>query len=69
MKILKTLSIISLVSIISACSKVPVGYEGIKVNKLGSDKGVVEEPLSTGRYLLTWNEELFIFPIHTKTTV
>ncbi len=56
-------------SVISACSKVPVGYEGIKVNKLGSDKGVVETPLSTGRYFLTFNEELYIFPIHTKTTV
>lgn len=69
MKILKPLIVISLVSFISACSKVPVGYEGIKVNKLGSGRGVVETPLSTGRYLLTLNEELFIFPIHTKTTV
>lgn len=41
MKILKPLIVISLVSFISACSKVPVGYEGIKVNKLGSGRGVM----------------------------
>lgn len=32
MKILKVLTLVSLVGIVSACSKVPVGYEGIKVN-------------------------------------
>ena len=47
---------------IAACSKVPAGNVGVKVYLLGSDKGVDHETLGVGRYWLTWNEELYLFP-------
>lgn len=41
---------------------VPAGYVGVKVNLYGSDKGVQQEELGVGRYLLTWNEPAYLFP-------
>lgn len=41
---------------------VPAGYVGVKVNLYGSDKGVQQEELGVGRYLLTWNEQAYLFP-------
>ena len=41
---------------------VPAGYVGVKVNLYGSDKGVQNEELGVGRYLLTWNEQCYLFP-------
>lgn len=48
----------------TGCSKkVPPGYVGIKVNNLGSQKGVQDFPLKTG---LVWynviTEDVYIFP-------
>lgn len=50
--------------IFSSCSYHPVeaGYVGVKVDKLGSDKGVQKEVLLPGRYYPTLNEEIFDFP-------
>ena len=64
-KILLALVILSL----AACSGVPSGYTGIKVNLLGSDKGVDSQELGTGRYWIGMNEKLFIFPMFTQTQV
>lgn len=64
-KILLALVILSL----AACSDVPSGYTGIKVNLLGSDKGVDSQELGTGRYWIGMNEKLFIFPMFTQTQV
>lgn len=52
---------------VTACDNVPVGNLGIKVNKLGGDKGVSQETLSPGRYWIGMNEELFLFPTFTTT--
>ena len=41
---------------------VPAGYVGVKVNLYGSDKGVQNEELGVGRYMLTWNEQCYLFP-------
>lgn len=41
---------------------VPAGYVGVKVNLYGSEKGVQQEKLGVGRYLLTWNEQAYLFP-------
>lgn len=46
----------------AACSKVTAGNVGIKINLLGSDKGVAQEVLGPGRYWIGMNEELYIFP-------
>lgn len=51
---------------LSACSKVPAGNVGVKVQLLGSDKGVGIEELTPGRYWIGWNEELFLFPTFTQ---
>jgi len=48
----------------TSCSKVEAGYVGVKVDLLGSDKGVQNEVLGTGRYWIGVNEELFIFPTY-----
>lgn len=61
-------SILSLAaSTIIACSKVPAGNVGIKVNLLGGNKGVDVEELGPGRVWVGINEELFIFPTFTQT--
>ena len=61
----KTIAILALSALtIAGCSyqKVPAGNVGVKVYLLGSDKGVDSEVVGVGRYFLTWNEELFLFP-------
>lgn len=46
----------------TACSPVPAGFVGVKVDLYGSDKGVQNEVVGTGKYWLGWNEELYLFP-------
>ncbi len=47
-------------------SKVPAGNVGVKVNLLGGEKGVDNEVVGPGRYFLTWNQDMFIFPTFTQ---
>ena len=47
---------------------VPAGYVGVKVNLYGSEKGVQNEELGVGRYLLTWNEQCYLFPTFNSST-
>lgn len=54
--------VLAAVMMLAACDKVPAGNVGVKVYLLGGDKGVDTEELSPGRYWLTWNEELYLFP-------
>jgi regulator of protease activity HflC (stomatin/prohibitin superfamily) len=54
---------------VAACSYVPAGNVGIKVNLLGSDKGVESEVLGVGRYWLGWNEDLYVFPTFMQNYV
>lgn len=63
MKKLKLLAAVIFIGIsLNACSKVPAGYRGVKVNLYGSDKGVAEQSLGVGRYYIGWNSELYLFP-------
>ena len=56
--------------LLSGCSTdVPPGYVGVRVNKLGSDKGVDSTEVGTGRYYLGWNEKIFKFPTYTQTQI
>lgn len=48
----------------TSCSKVESGYVGVKVDLLGSDKGVQNEVLGVGRYWIGVNEELYKFPTY-----
>jgi regulator of protease activity HflC (stomatin/prohibitin superfamily) len=53
----------------TACSKVPAGNVGVKVYLLGGAKGVDQEVLTTGRYWIGFNEELFLFPTYSQNYV
>jgi regulator of protease activity HflC (stomatin/prohibitin superfamily) len=55
--------------LISGLTTVPAGYVGVKVYLLGSDKGVDTEELGVGRYWLTWNEQLYLFPTFMQNYV
>jgi regulator of protease activity HflC (stomatin/prohibitin superfamily) len=54
---------------VAACSYVPAGNVGIKVNLLGGEKGVDSEVLGVGRYWIGWNEDLYIFPTFMQNYV
>ncbi|EOC0702463.1 SPFH domain-containing protein [Salmonella enterica subsp. enterica serovar Kokomlemle] len=55
-------ALITLLSVgLVGCDRVEPGNVGIKVNKLGDDKGV-GEVVGVGRYWTGWNTELYIFP-------
>lgn len=49
-----------------ATVNVEAGYVGIKVYKLGGEKGVESEALKTGWHFQMWNEEIFTFPVFAK---
>lgn len=51
---------------LAACSAVPSGHVGVKVNLYGSDKGVDLQELSPGRYWIGFYEELHVFPTFTQ---
>lgn len=49
----------------SACSTpqtVPPGHVGVKVYLYGTEKGVDHEVLGVGRYWISYNEALYVFP-------
>ena len=50
-------------------SSVPAGNVGVLINKVGGDKGVDSQEKGPGRYWLSWNEEMFLFPTFTQTQV
>lgn len=58
-----------LVGSVAACSYVPAGNVGVKVNLLGGDKGVDTEVLGVGRYWIGMNEELYLFPTFMQNYV
>lgn len=65
MKFNKAFLLVALLPIIisfTSCDRVDAGYVGIKVNLLGSEKGVQQEVLGVGRYWIGMNEELYIYP-------
>lgn len=59
-------SAIALFTLSGCLSNVPAGHQGVLVNKLGSDKGVDLKTVGPGRYFLTINEELYLFPTFTQ---
>lgn len=66
---MKSIIILSLLLLGVSCSKVKQGHVGIKINLLGSEKGVDSEVVGVGRYWVGINEELFVFPIFQQTKV
>lgn len=66
---MKKLLLVVCVLMLSACSNVPSGYVGIKVNLLGGSKGVDTEELGVGRYWIGVNESLYTFPTFSQNQV
>lgn len=62
----KSVIIAAAVLTLAACSRVESGHVGIKVNLLGSEKGVSTQELTPGRYYIGVNEELYVFPTFTQ---
>jgi regulator of protease activity HflC (stomatin/prohibitin superfamily) len=58
----------SMLLVLNACEvrKVTAGNVGVKVYLLGGEKGVESEEVGVGRYWLSVNEDLFIFPTFTQ---
>lgn len=59
--IILSLALVSGVATLTGCERVEPGEVGIKVNKLGDDKGV-GEVVGVGRVWTGWNTELYTFP-------
>lgn len=62
----KLILVCGAVMAMAGCGKVPAGNVGVKVDLLGSDKGVNTEELGVGRYWIGINEELYLFPTFTQ---
>lgn len=62
MKLFRIMMAMCLVLAISACSKVPAGYVGIKFNKFGSDKGVALQEKQPGWYWTGVSWDMYTFP-------
>ncbi|WQY99681.1 lipoprotein [Klebsiella phage MY01] len=60
-KVLLTVAIVLGALTLTGCDRVEPGNVGIKVNKLGDDKGV-GEVVGVGRYWTGWNTEVYSFP-------
>jgi regulator of protease activity HflC (stomatin/prohibitin superfamily) len=53
-------------SLTGCWTNVPAGHEGVLINKVGSEKGIDLKTVTPGRYFLTINEELYLFPTFTQ---
>jgi regulator of protease activity HflC (stomatin/prohibitin superfamily) len=58
-----------LVLSVAACSKVPAGYVGVKVYTMGGNKGVDNEVVGVGKYWLSPNVDLYLFPTFQQNYV
>lgn len=67
-RLLLILMSIGILLTLNACEvrKVTAGNVGVKVYLLGGEKGVESEEVGVGRYWLSVNEDLFIFPTFTQ---
>ena len=50
-------------------STVEAGYVGVKVNKLGGDKGIDHQEVGVGYHVLSWNETLYKYPVFQQNYV
>lgn len=62
----KKIALLMLVAV-AACSKVPVGAVGIKVDNMGGGRGVEQQVLGTGWYWVGFTKTLYTFPTFMQT--
>lgn len=56
--------------LVAACTTVPAGYVGVKVNNYGSNRGVSGIPIVTGRVFYNpWTEDIYKFPTFFQNEV
>jgi regulator of protease activity HflC (stomatin/prohibitin superfamily) len=65
----KLIAGLAVVVSLTGCEYVDPGHVGLKVDLLGSDKGVNAEELGVGRYWIGINETLYTFPTFTQNYV
>ena len=69
MKKLFLLGMITLLGV-GACTRVPPGYEGIKVNMVGSERGVESTPIVTGRvWYFPITHDVYKFPTFLQRVI
>lgn len=66
--ILAITAIVGIVAMVQM-QRIEAGYVGIKVDLLGSDKGVETEEVGPGRYWIGINEDLYRFPTFSQNYV
>jgi regulator of protease activity HflC (stomatin/prohibitin superfamily) len=59
---LVTLSLLAVIALSSCGTMVPAGYVGVRVNLLGSNKGVDHDVVPVGLYYLGINQMLYLYP-------
>lgn len=59
---------LALMMAVTACGNVPAGYEGVKVNLYGSEKGVQVTEAGVGWHFVPPGHELHKFPTFTQQT-
>ena len=67
--ILGTVAIVAALGFLTStgCTRVPPGFVGIRVNLYGSQRGVEDFPIETGRvWYNRWSEEIYKFPTFTQ---
>src|SRR5512145_688707 len=67
---MRKVALLALIVLFSGCAKVPPGYEGIIVKNYGSQRGVQDFPIKTGR--VTYNlftEDLHVYPTFGNNVV
>jgi regulator of protease activity HflC (stomatin/prohibitin superfamily) len=56
--------------VLSGCDKIEPGHVGIVVNNYGSQKGVEDYPVKTGRIFYNpWTQDLYVFPTFMQNKV
>lgn len=56
------------ISVLSSCTRIDAGYEGILIKQYGTDKGVQDVTLVTGRVTYNpWTEDVEQIPLYVQT--
>jgi regulator of protease activity HflC (stomatin/prohibitin superfamily) len=70
MRFRSILPLIAVLSVATACARVPAGYVGIKVNQYGDKRGVQNIPIVTGRVVYNpFTEDVYRFPTFIQSRV
>lgn len=67
MKRFRLFLVMAAIGLLAACSRVPAGKVGIKVDLYGSNRGVQNTVLGPGYYHVGWNQKLYTYPTFVQT--